>query len=473
MLERGNGSSADPEESARTARYLPLAIDMEGLGCLVVGAGRIGTRKALTLADAGAEVSLLAPEISAELRDRVRSGRMTWFQGTYTPARLEGFALVVAATADRQLNLRIRRDAEARRILCCVVAPGRHSRVIFPAVYRDERIAVAVHSDGRDCRLSQRVRNLVASWWENRIRPRRVNGSSVHGTCRGKIASPDGRAGSTAGKVYIVGAGPGAPDLISVRGYRALRSADAVLIDRLLSPTFLDQLDIPCGEKTVQWLGDHRPRWSQSQINEWLVLHARAGRAVVRLKGGDPFVFGRGDAEIGHLDERGIAWEVVPGCTSATAVLTAAGFPLTRHGLGRSFAVATARVDGGGLAEALPRADSLVLLMGVDVLDRVVHRLLADGWPPETPAAVIERGTLPGERSVTGPLSGLASLAAQAGVASPALIVVGHAARRIAAFDARRPTPLTAPHPSTAISTSIGLTDYNQRWRLYIPKGFQ
>jgi uroporphyrin-III C-methyltransferase/precorrin-2 dehydrogenase/sirohydrochlorin ferrochelatase len=434
-------------------RYLPLAVDMERLRCLVVGGGRIGTRKALKLADAGAEVTILAPEISAKLRARVRSGSMRWCQGAYHAAVLDGFALVVAATPDHRVNLCVRRDADARGILCCVVAPGRLSRVIFPAVHRDERITVAVHSDGRDCRLSQRVRDLVACWWRKRGTPRGSDGSSVRRVRAGAI-TPPGREpdGSTSGKVSIVGAGPGAPDLISVRGYQALRAADVVLIDRLLSPTFLDDLGIPSGDKTIEWLGDHRPPWSQAEINQRLVLHARAGRNGVRLKGGDPFVFGRGDAEIAHLDEHGVAWEVVPGCTSATAVLTSAGFPLTRHGRGRSFAVATARVAGGGLPDAFPRTDSLVILMGVGVLDQVVRRLVADGWREEAPAAVIERGTLPNERMVIGPLSAIASLAVQTGVASPALIVVGEAARRIAAFEGRPTIPLTDHHPSPSLS---------------------
>jgi uroporphyrin-III C-methyltransferase/precorrin-2 dehydrogenase/sirohydrochlorin ferrochelatase len=439
---------------AGPSRYLPLAVDMEGLRCLVVGGGRIGTRKAIALADAGAEVTLLAPEITARLHSCVRSGSMRWCQGTYDASEVDGFGFVVAATHDRQLNLRIRGDADARGILCCVVAPGRLSRVIFPAVHRDERITVAVHSDGRDCRLSQRVRDLVACWFRNRGGPRGSNGSSARQGALRTIA-PLGRTpgGWGTGRVSIVGAGPGAPDLISLRGYRALRTAEVVLIDRLLAPTFLDQLGIPATDKTVEWLGDNRPTWSQAQINERLVLHARGGRHVVRLKGGDPFVFGRGDAEIEHLDEQGIAWEVIPGCTSATAVLTAAGFPLTRHARGRSFAVATARVAGGGLPDAFPKADSLVILMGVGVLAPVVRRLLADGWPLETPAALVERGTLPGERRVTGPLSDLASLAARAGAASPALIVIGEGARRIPAFDMGQTSPFAARHPTPTVSS--------------------
>jgi siroheme synthase len=229
--------------------------------------------------------------------------------------------------------------------------------------------------------------------------------------------------------------------LITVRGYHALGKADVVLADRLVSKTFLDDLGIVTEGKLVEWLGDGPPRPTQTTINRRLVEHALAGRTVARLKGGDPFVFGRGDAEIDHLDEHGIPWEVIPGCSSATAALTAAGVPLTRHGKGRSFAVATARVAGGGLAEEFPRADTLVLLMGMGVLDEVVERLLADGWSPDAPAAVVERGTLPWERRVKGPLAQLGRVASEAGIASPALIVVGEGALGVFAAG-RRPTVL-------------------------------
>ena len=168
---------------------------------------------------------------------------------------------------------------------------------------------------------------------------------------------------------------------------------------------------------------------------------AETGRTVVRLKGGDPFVFGRGDSEIESLASHRIPWEVIPGASSATAVLSSAGLPLTRHGQRRSFAVTTARVEGGRVTASFPRADSLVILMGVTVLDQVASRLSADGWPSDTPAAIVERGTLAWERQISGPLGRLGELARRAGVASPALVVVGEAARAIAAIR-RRPTIL-------------------------------
>ncbi len=304
---------------------------------------------------------------------------------------------------------------------------------------------MAVHSQGRNCRQSQAVRNRIADFLSD---SRHLCGvrAALGGRCGEGPARPGEhgarrRAATALGKVYIVGAGPGAPDLISLRGYQALGSADAILVDQLLPETFLEDLDISSAGKLIQRLGGEEPHWTQEKINRWLAAAAKTGRTVARLKGGDPFVFGRGDSEIEHLQRHNIPWEVIPGASSATAVLSSAGLPLTRHGRRRSFAVATARVEGGRVSESFPRADSLVILMGVTVLSRVISRLLAAGWPPDAPAAVVERGTLAWERRIGGTLCRLSELARRAGVASPALVVVGEAARTIAALH-RRPTIL-------------------------------
>lgn len=428
MISPADEIRATPARSSHdgisAGRYLTLGVRMAGLRCLVVGGGRIGTGKALKLADADARVTVLAPEISGRLRQAARLGRIRWRQAEYDPSDLDGFVLVVAATSDRGLNLRIGRESEVRGILSCVASSASSSRVIFPAVYDHGEISLAVHSHGRQCRLSQQLRDGIAAG------------------LRG------GRGAAGMGRVYLVGAGPGSPDLISVRGYRALRSAAVVLADRLVPGRFLEELGIAAAGKTIHWLGDERPRWSQAQINRRLVLHARAGRIVARLKGGDPFVFGRGDAEIDYLSEQGVPWEVIPGCSSAIAVPTAAGLPLTRHGEGRSFAVATARVAGGGIPDSFPRADSLVILMGCGVLDQVVARLLRDGWPPDTPGAVVERGTLAWERRVEGRLSELDRMAKDAGVGPPALIVVGSAAAGVSAVRRRRRILFTGSDPT-------------------------
>jgi uroporphyrin-III C-methyltransferase len=250
------------------------------------------------------------------------------------------------------------------------------------------------------------------------------------------------------GRVYIVGAGPGAPELISVRGFRALLAADAVLIDRLLPSTFLEELGLSAAGRTVRWLGGDPSRMSQSEINAWLVSQAGAGRIVVRLKGGDPFVFARGEEEVAALSEAGIPWEVIPGASAATAVPTASGFPLTRHGLGRSFAVATAKIAGGAIAEMFPRADSLVILMGTASLEFVTARLMADGWSPKTPAAAIESGTAAWERRAEGHLDDIYEKATQVGLSAPATLIIGEAASHCRAARQRPTVLFTGLDPS-------------------------
>jgi uroporphyrin-III C-methyltransferase/precorrin-2 dehydrogenase/sirohydrochlorin ferrochelatase len=419
------------------AAHLSLAIRADDWPCLVVGGGRVGSRKAATLLRAGAKVAVLSPEISPRLRAMVEGGRLEWRKRRYAPAELRGFRLAVAATADRALNLRIGRDAEKKGILSCVASSGARSRVIFPAVHETQDVVVAVHSRGRDCRRSQSVRNRIALWL-SASRQLRTARSAADLALDGQ-PSARGKSHRGIGRVYIVGAGPGAADLITVRGYHALRAADAILMDELLPADFLAELGIPTADKRLERLGGGGRHWSQEEINQWLVAAAISGQTVVRLKGGDPFVFGRGDSEIDALAKHDIPWEVIPGPSSATAALSGAGLPLTRHAKGRSFAVATARVEGGQVSETFPRADSLAILMGVTVLDQVVSRLLADGWPPDAPAAIVERGTMPWERRVSGSLGLLSELARQAHVASPAIVVVGEAAASIAAFR-RRPT---------------------------------
>ena len=428
-----------------TAKYLPLAIRTDGLPCLVVGGGRIGARKTATLLAADARVTVLSPEISPRLAELVQRGRIQWHQAKYELSRLAGFRLVIAATADRRLNRQIGRDAERQGILSCVVSSADSSRVIFPAVWRDRDITVAVHSQGRDCRRSQAVRDRIAAWLLEAHQSCESHSGGEEPKDNGLVRPVKRRATAEAaenvGRVYVVGAGPGSADLISQRGYQALLSADAILVDQLVPATFLDDLGISSDGKLVEHLGKVEPRWSQETINRWLAATAKRGLTVVRLKGGDPFVFGHGDSEIDYLEDRGIPWEVIPGASSATAVLTAAGLPLTRHGRGRSFAVTTARVERGQITASFPRADSLVILMGIGVLDQVIARLLGDGWSSDAPAAIVERGTLPWERHVSGSLCQLPELARRENVASPALVVVGEAAKPIATVH-RRPTIL-------------------------------
>jgi len=258
-------------------------------------------------------------------------------------------------------------------------------------------------------------------------------GASVPLWCAvaGPRPAPDSRV-TAVGRVYLVGAGPGDPKLITARGLDVLRRADVVVYDRLVSPALLEEA--PADAELVyagKAPGGHC--MPQEGINALLVHEARLGKAVVRLKGGDPFVFGRGVEEALACAEAGVPWEVVPGVSSVVGVTARAGIPVTTRGYGGSFAVATAHraEDGTDPLDwgALARMDTLVVLMGVERLREVVERLRAHGRAPETPIALVENGTLPDERVVAGTLADIVDRAARARVRPPAVIVAGEVVR--------------------------------------------
>ena len=231
------------------------------------------------------------------------------------------------------------------------------------------------------------------------------------------------------GTVYLVGAGPGDPELITVRGLRLLHAADVVLYDRLLHPGLLEEA--VRAEKVFVGKAPGHPGVGQRGIHRRLVHHARLGRVVVRLKGGDPFIFGRGGEEAAALAAAGVPYEVVPAVSSAFAAPGSVGIPLTHRRLARSFAVVTAhRVGDGDLPwPALATLDTLVVLMGVAALPRIARALVAHGRSPQTPAALVAKATLPGQRALTGTLQDLPHLAVQAAIEPPATLVIGEVVR--------------------------------------------
>jgi uroporphyrin-III C-methyltransferase / precorrin-2 dehydrogenase / sirohydrochlorin ferrochelatase len=406
----------------RRRRFLTLGIDAAGLKCLVVGGGRIGARKAINLVDHGATVVVCAPRISEPLRAAAELGRLTWKAERYRPALLRGIRLVVAATDHKELNVRISEDAESRGIPFCLASDRGRSKIIFPATYEAGDLVISVHSNGRSPGRSAEMRDhigrLIRTHLELQTSPSAPPG-------------PHGPGHPRPGMVYIIGAGPGAADLITVRGLRAIQSADLVIFDRILGKDFAEQLGLDPARSEIEWLGAGRmaPQ-RQAEINRRILEASVAGKVVARVKNGDPFVFGRGGEEIDFLATHGVEFEIIPGISSAVGTLTAAGYAVTSRESGRSFAVTSAQLAGGVFNEHYPKADSLVVLMVVGVLDRVSRRLASDGWSPETPAVIIERGTQAGEREVTGRLGDIARLAAQHNVESPAILALGVVAAR-------------------------------------------
>ncbi len=232
------------------------------------------------------------------------------------------------------------------------------------------------------------------------------------------------------GVVYLIGAGPGSPDLISLRGLHLLRQAEMIVIDSLLPETFLDDLDIPCKQVLRMHASATSMEIRQQEINNLLLDGARRGLRVARLKGGDPMVFGRGWEEVAFLDSHGVAWEVVPGISSAMAAPASASVPLTTRRSSRSVAFVTARLAGGDANKQMPKADTIIVLMGMKVLPSLAQRLMDEGRSPDTPACIIERGCQPGERHVKATLATIADAAEKAGLKPPGIVVVGGGAGR-------------------------------------------
>lgn len=266
--------------------------------------------------------------------------------------------------------------------------------------------------------------------------------------------------GAYPGRVWLVGAGPGDPELLTLRAWRCLRQAQVVLYDRLLDPRLLAEVPAQA-ERCFVGKAPGRPGIGQEGIHRLLIDRARRGLRVVRLKGGDPYVFGRGGEEGAALDAAGIAWQVVPGLSSALAVPALAGIPLTHRGVARSFTVVTAhRVGQGDTPEttdwdAVARLDTVVVMMGVSTLPWVVQQLLRHRRP-DTPAAMVERGTLPGERRLLSDLGNLVQEAALRGIASPAILVVGEVVRLADAAGFGDPWLGLGPHLAGALSAETG-----------------
>ena len=387
----------------------PLVLDLDGRRAVVVGGGPVAARRTTGLLEAGAIVTVVAPALCEDLAVLVDDGRLTWLPREYADGDLAGAWLVQATTADAEVNAAVAADAERAGIWCVRADDARTSAAWTPATARVDDITVAV-SASRDPRRARAVKDRIAVKLQTGELPlRRVRRKRT-------------------GHVALVGGGPGDPGLITTRGRRLLADADVVVVDRLAPRALLDELD-PEVEVIEAGKGPQAHTLSQLEINDLLVERARAGQRVVRLKGGDPFVFGRGAEEALACAEAGIPCEVVPGVTSAVAVPAAAGIPVTHRSVTRQFTVISAHSahpgEGPDWASLAAVEGTLVFLMGVSQLPLVVEGLRAHGRSPATPVAVIERGTLADQRTTTGTLETVVAAATERGVRSPAVIVVG------------------------------------------------
>ncbi|HEX7264513.1 MAG TPA: siroheme synthase CysG [Candidatus Dormibacteraeota bacterium] len=421
-------------------RYYPVFLDLANQPCIVLGEGKFAIEKAASLREAGADVRVIAST-------------------DYKTGDLVGARLVVDASEDTEVNRRSWEEAEAAGILINVVDRPAQCRFIAPAIVRRDPLLIAISTSGESPYLASSLRARIERWlgkeWgpfvglvgnvrrqlrergvpiaeQTRIYRRIVNSDVRSLLRRGRaddaahLAVAISQAGDKSpGRVALVGAGPGDPDLLTFKARELLADADYVLHDALISPGTLAL----CGpdarlEDVGKRAGLDNP--SQEAISSRLIDLAREGKSVVRLKGGDPFVFGRGGEELTALVEAGVELIVVPGVTAALAAPAAAGIPLTLRGVASSFAIATAQ--GGGSLDRLralaQAADTLVVMMPMSNLAEVAA-VLAGAVGGERPAAVISNATLANQRSVSGPLERIARLADQAAIETPATLVVG------------------------------------------------
>ena len=448
--------------------YLPVFMNVRGKRCLVVGGGEVALRKTEFLKAAGALVHVVSPYLCGGLTQQYARGAVGHSACTFEPAHLSGAFLAIAATDEPEINAAVYEAACARNIPVNVVDQPELCTFVMPALIDRSPILIAVSTGGtspvlarllrarlesvipaRIGRLAQlagqfrdRVKRQFADprarriFWERilqgRIAELVLSGDSE--TARRQLADAidDSNAADATGEVYLVGAGPGDPDLLTFRALRLMQQADVVVYDHLVGGGILEMVRRDA-QRIYVGKESRNHTLPQEDISNLLVRLARQGKRVLRLKGGDPFIFGRGGEEIDTLAEKGIAFQVVPGITAASGASCYAGIPLTHRDVAHACVFVTGHLRDGTLAldwKALARpGQTLVFYMGVGQMDAICRELVRHGLPVDMPAAVIENATTTSQRVITGTLQTLAHVAKAAEMRPPALIVVGEVVR--------------------------------------------
>jgi uroporphyrin-III C-methyltransferase/precorrin-2 dehydrogenase/sirohydrochlorin ferrochelatase len=419
---------AGSREADTVPRY-PLLLDLAGRAALVVGGGPVAARRAAGLADAGAVVTVIAPAICEDLMDLVAGGSVVWVPreasaddvtaGAAGQAHASRWWLVHTATGDLLVDEAVARRADDVGIWCVRADRAEESTAHVPAIATGpDGVQVAV-SGGGDPGRARAIRDTISDLL--------ITGALPLRRTRPTPSRPGPMRERACGRVVLVGGGPGDPGLITVAGRQWLARADVVVADRLGPTGILSELAADVEVIDVGKTAGNHPI-PQEDINRILVEKAQAGRTVVRLKGGDPFVLGRGGEEALHCLAHGVPVEVVPGVTSAVSVPAAAGIPVTHRGITTSLVIASAHAGAGQVLDAArtaPRDATLVLLMGLSGLAGTAAELVSAGRDPRTPVAVISDGWTPRQRTVKGTLATIAAEVAAARLPGPAVIVVG------------------------------------------------
>ncbi|HET7386412.1 MAG TPA: uroporphyrinogen-III C-methyltransferase [Nocardioidaceae bacterium] len=388
----------------------PAGLRLAGRRVLVVGGGRVARRRIPGLLTAGADVVVVSPRTTPAVEAMATGGEITWLRRGFEDADLDETWYVLTATDDPAVNDAVSAGAERRRIFCVRSDDATRATAWTPAVGRHAGVTVAVLGN-REPRRSAGLRDAILAG----LRDGAITAAGVERPAPG---------------VVLVGGGPGDPELVTIAARRALSAADVVVADRLAPRALLDELPADVEVVDVSKLPRGRAA-AQEEIHRVLVDRASKGKRVVRFKGGDSFVFGRGFEEALACREAGVAWSVIPGLTSAVSVPAAAGIPVTHRGVAHEFTVVTGHLPPDH-ADSLVDWDAvarlrgtLVLLMAVQNLSAIASRLVSAGRDPGTPVAVVAEGTMPAEQTVWSTLAEVAPAIDEAGLRPPAVVVIG------------------------------------------------
>lgn len=445
-------------------RYFPLFFDTRALNCLIVGAGEVAARKMELLLKTEANIHIVAPWVCDRILQEAEQGTIHLETRPYQPSDLDDVGLVFVATDNGDLNADIHQQAMARKILVNVVDNTPLCTVITPSIVDRSPIVIAMSSGGVAPVLLRYLRQKLEGWipqqfaalgkfserfreqvkqkfstvterryfWEDvmdgQIAEQVLQGNEklAESMIREKLdASEDV---SSKGEVYLVGAGPGDPELLTFRALRLMQKADVVVYDRLVSDEILEMVRRDA-EKIYVGKAKSKHTLPQEEINALLAREALKGNRVVRLKGGDPFIFGRGGEEIETLLEHDIPFQVVPGITAASGAASYAGIPLTHRDHAQSVVFATGHLRDNSIDLDWPalvqKNQTLVFYMGMTGLSIISHKLTEHGLSPSTPVAIVESATTAKQRVVTGTLDTITDKAKEAAIVPPALIIVG------------------------------------------------
>ena len=444
--------------------FLPIFLAIRGRHCLVVGGGPVAARKVSLLLQAGGDVVVRAPQLCAALVTLQQQGAIQYCPSAFEAEALDAIALVVAATNDAVLNRRISAAAQARGLPVNVVDQPELCSFIFPSIVDREPVVVAVSSSGRSPVLARMLRahleamipaaygrlatlmgqfrgevksRFKQSGQRRRFWERILQGPATEMVFSGREQQAaelihrqlDSKAVDLAqGAVYLIGAGPGDPDLLTFRALRLMQHADVVFYDRLVAPEILAMVRRDAQRFYVGKKRDyHTVR--QEEINQLLVQYAREGKQVVRLKGGDPFIFGRGGEEIASLSAEGIPFQVIPGITAASGCAAYAGIPLTHRDYAQSVVFVTGHLQHGRInlqwEHIIQPRQTIVIYMGLSGLPVLCRELIAHGLQAAMPVALVEQGTTPRQRVLTATLASLPEMVQYHEIHAPTLLIVG------------------------------------------------